>query len=219
MADPNSRAGTRYATPEVLHYVTRLHAPQDNSLLAAFDAPRLHDMPSIQVGPHEGKLLMLLVRLAGARKIVEIGTLAGYSALCLARGLSPQGQLWTIESDPKHHAVASARIAAAGFSAVTVHCLCGKARDLLDDLAAQHGPFDAVFIDADKGNYDHYGRWAARHLRRGGLLLGDNAFFFGQLLDDTPEAQAMRRFHEEALLHFDTCCIPTPDGLLLGIKR
>ncbi len=219
MADPSSRAGARYATPELLDYVTRLHAPHDSSLLAAFDAPQRHGMPSIQVGPHEGKLLMLLLRLANARKVVEIGTLAGYSALCLARGLAPKGQLWTLESDPKHHAVASARIAEADLTDVVVHCLCGKARDLLDDLAVQHGPFDAVFIDADKGNYDHYGRWAAHHLRRGGLLLGDNAFYFGQLLDETPEAQAMRRFHEEALLHFDTVCIPTPDGLLLGIKR
>ncbi len=221
MADISSRAGTRYVTPEVLDYVTTLHAAHDASLSAAFDAPSKHDMPAIQVGPSEGKLLTMLMRLSAATKVVEIGTLAGYSALCLARGLPKQGRLWTLESDPKHHAVAQARIAEANpeGSGPQIECLLGKALDLLDRLAETHGPFDAVFIDADKGNYDHYGRWAARHLRPGGLLLGDNAFFFGKLLEDSSEAAAMRRFHEEAAQAFDTVCIPTPDGLLLGVKR
>ena len=81
------------------------------------------------------------------------------------------------------------------------------------------GPFDAVFIDADKGNYDANGRWAAENTRPGGLLVGDNAFFFGRLLEDSPEAAAMRRFHEEARAYFDTVCLPPPDGMLLGIRR
>ncbi len=218
MADANSRTGTRYATPEVFDYVARLHAAHDGALAAAFDAPVEHGMPAIQVGPSEGKLLTMLLKLAGAKKVVEIGTLAGYSALRMAQALPQDGHLWTLESDPKHHQVASERIAAAGF-ADRVHCVLGKALDHLDDLAAKHGPFDAVFIDADKGNYDKYGRWAAKHLRTGGLLLGDNAFFFGKLLDDQPDAAAMRRFHEEAALAFECVCIPTPDGLLLGVKR
>ena len=95
----------------------------------------------------------------------------------------------------------------------------GPALEILPSLGPD-APFDAVFIDADKGNYDGYGRWAARHLRRGGLLLGDNAFYFGKLLDrGDPAAAAMRRFHEEAKDAFDTVCVPTPDGLLLGIRR
>jgi caffeoyl-CoA O-methyltransferase len=99
-----------------------------------------------------------------------------------------------------------------------VEVLEGAALEVLERLAPQ-GPFDAVFIDADKGNYDRYGRWARHHLRPGGLLLGDNAYFFGRLLEDSAEAAAMRRFHEEAAQAFDTVCMPTPDGLLLGIKR
>jgi caffeoyl-CoA O-methyltransferase len=123
----------------------------------------------------------------------------------------------TIELDPRHAEVARQVIATAGEShRVTVHV--GPALEVLPTLEAQ-GPFCAVFIDADKERYDLYGRWAARHLRPGGLLLGDNAFLFGQLLEDTPRGAAMRRFHEEARAHFDTVCIPTPDGLLLGIKR
>jgi len=94
----------------------------------------------------------------------------------------------------------------------------GRGVDVLPTLESQ-GPFDAVFIDADKESYDQYGRWAANNLRRGGLLLGDNAFFFGRLLEDSPGANAMRRFHEEARAHFDTVNIPTPDGLLLGVRR
>jgi predicted O-methyltransferase YrrM len=90
--------------------------------------------------------------------------------------------------------------------------------EVLERLSPE-GPFDAVVIDADKANYDRYGRWARANLRRGGLLLGDNAYLFGRLLDQSPEAEAMRRFHEEAAESFDTVCVPTPDGLLLGIKR
>lgn len=100
-----------------------------------------------------------------------------------------------------------------------VTCLEGDALSVLDELARDHAPFDAVFIDADKGNYDRYGRWAATHLRRGGLLLADNAYLFGRLLEDSAEAAAMRRFHEEATRAFDSVCIPTPDGLVLGVKR
>ncbi len=81
------------------------------------------------------------------------------------------------------------------------------------------GPFDLVFLDADKERYDVYQDWAHRHLRTGGLLLADNAYYFGYLLDDTEDAAAVRRMHEKTALQFDSVCIPTPDGLLLGIKN
>ena len=84
----------------------------------------------------------------------------------------------------------------------------------------EHGPFDAVFIDADKGSYDKYGEWAAKNTRAGGLLIGDNAHYFGKLLDlKDDSAAAMRQFHEDATHHYDTVCIPTPDGMLLGVRR
>jgi caffeoyl-CoA O-methyltransferase len=174
-------------------------------------------MPAIQVAPSEGKLLGMLIALAGARRVVEVGTLAGYSALRIARALPPDGKLWSIEHDPRHAAVARTSIAEAGL-ADRVEVLVGPGVALLERLTPE-GPFDAVFIDADKANYDRYGRWARANLRAGGLLLGDNAYFFGRLLEPSPEAEAMRRFHEEAAASFDTVCIPTPDGLLLGIKR
>lgn len=218
MADPRSREGLRYGSPEILRYLASLHAPHDDALAAAFEAPEREGMPAIQLGPAEGRLLELLARLAGARRAVEIGTLAGYSAIRLARGLAPDGRLWTLERDPRHAAVARARIARAGL-ADRVEIVEGDAVDRLSDVAA-HGPFDLVFLDADKERYDVYGRWAAASLRAGGVLLADNAYFFGRLLDpDDPGAAAMRRFHEEARASFDTVCAPTPDGLLFGLKR
>ncbi len=217
MADTDSRAGTVYFTPRLLEWVATTHAPHDAALRSAFDAPERAGLPRIQVGPSEGKLLELLLRLCGARRVVEVGTLAGYSALRLARALPADGKLWTIEADERHAAVAREVLAQAGVGA-KVEVLVGRGADVLPTLEP-HGPFCAVFVDADKESYDVYGRWAAKHVRPGGLLLGDNAFLFGQLLEETPRGEAMRRFHLEARAAFDTVCVPTPDGLLLGLKR
>src|SRR5262245_46636594 len=112
MADPNSRAGTGYATSEIIDWVNQVHVPHDAGLAAAFHTPP--DVPAIMVGPAEGKLLALLVRLAGARKVVEVGTLVGYSTLHMARALPPDGHLWTIEYEPRHAELARANLAAGG---------------------------------------------------------------------------------------------------------
>lgn len=217
MADTDSRGGRVYFSPDILAWTAKRHAPHDAALQRAFDAPSRSGMPAIQLGESESKLVTLLLQLRGAKKVVEVGTLAGYSALRLARGLSPDGKVWTIEFDARHAEVARLAIEEAG-EASRIEVLTGRGAEVLPSLE-RHGPFDAVFIDADKESYDVYGRWAAQHLVKGGLLLGDNAFLFGELLDDTPRAQVMRRFHEEAAQAFDTVCIPTPDGLLLGVKR
>lgn len=217
MADPESRTGIRYADPAILEWVERVHAAHDAGLAAAFAAPEREDLPAIQVGPSEGKLLTLLARLAGARKVVEVGTLTGYSALRLARGLPPDGHVWTCELEAKNAAVARRLIAEAG-EAGRITVVEGPALETLPGLE-RHGPFDVVFVDADKEHYPEYGRWARDHLPPGGLLLADNAYFFGDLLGEGEGAAAMRRFHEEAARWFDTVCIPTPDGLLLGVRR
>ena len=215
MANQQSRDGERFGTADVLAYVERTHAAHDGGLARAFATPAF--MPSIQVQPSEGRLLYVLARLAGARKIVEVGTLAGYSAIHLARALQPGGHLWTIEYEPKHAEVARGNLAAAGVAdRVTVEIGAGKA--VLPTLEA-HGPFDVVFIDADKGSYDVYGRWAVANLRPGGLVLGDNAYLFGRLTEDSDTGRAMRGFHEVVAAACDSVCIPTPDGLVLGVKR
>jgi len=215
MADDTSRAGARYTTPQILEYVSRVHAPHDAALVRAFAVPE--GVPAIQVGPSEGRLLHLLLRLVDAKKVVEVGTLVGYSAIHMARALAPGGRLWSIEYEPRHAEIARANVAAAGL-ADRVTILVGAGRDVLPTLDGE-GPFDAVFIDADKQNYDHYGRWAVQHLRRGGLVIGDNSYLFGELLDDSERGRAMRAFHELVAGACDSVCIPTPDGLVVGIKR
>lgn len=217
MADNDSRSGAAYHDKAILEWVDGLHHPHDSGLAYAFGAPERHGMPAIQVGRGEGALLGMLLRLAGAREVVEVGTLAAYSTIHLARAVGPTGHVWSVEYDAKHAGVAREVLSAAGLAArVTV--VEGAGVDALPTLEPE-GPFDAVFIDADKVNYDRYGRWAAENLRPGGLLIGDNVFLFGRLLGDADDAAAMRRFHEEARQHFDTVCIPTPDGLLVGVKR
>jgi caffeoyl-CoA O-methyltransferase len=217
MADNDSRMGTSYLRPEILEYLVQTHSPNSAALQQAFDAPGQNDMPAIMVGPSEGKLLQLLLKLVGAKKVVEIGTLAGYSAIWMAEALPEDGHLWTIEYEPKNAEVAQRNLNAAKLSTkVSVHV--GAGLDILPRLEA-YGPFDAVFIDADKVNYHHYGRWAAKHTRPGGLLLGDNALLFGELLDDSERGHAMRSFHEEARAFYDTVCITNPDGLLVGVRR
>ena len=217
MADNDSRSGLVYFTRALLDWTTQLHASNDPALQQAFDAPEKNGMPAIQLAPSEARLTELLLKLAGAKKVVEVGTLAGYSALRMARALPPDGEVHTIEYDARHAEVARGVIAAANETR-RVHVYVGRGVDVLPTLESK-GPFDGIFIDADKESYDLYGRWAAKNLRKGGVLIGDNVFLFSQLLEDSPRAAAMRRFHEEAKAHFDTVCIPTPDGLLLGIKK
>ncbi len=217
MADPTSRTGTSYVSSEILDWLNRTHVQHDEALAAAFETPARAGIPAIMVGPSEGKLLGLLTRMIGARRVVEVGTLAAYSTIHLARALPSDGHVWSIEFQEKHAELARENLARAGL-ADRATVLVGRAVDVLPTLEA-HGPFDAVFVDADKESYDRYGRWAAANVRPGGLLLGDNAFLFGKLLDQTETAAAMRRFHEESRESFDTVCIPTPDGLLLGIHR
>jgi caffeoyl-CoA O-methyltransferase len=150
--------------------------------------------------------------------VVEIGTLAGYSAIWMARALPSDGKLYTLELEPRHAEVARRNIAAAGLADRIEVCV-GDSLVSLERLAAS-GPYCAVFVDADKARYDEYGRWALANLRPGGLLIGDNAFLFGRLLDPADATAAvMRRFHLEMRDAFDSTCIPTPDGLAVGIRR
>ena len=215
MADQDSRSGKTYTTQAIIDYVDRTHVPHDAALSRAFTVPE--GIPSIQVAPSDGKTIHVLIRLAGAKRIVEVGTLVGYSAITMARAMPDDGHVWTIEYEPSHAEVARANIEAAGLSSkITV--VVGAGIDMLPTLE-KHGPFDLVFIDADKANYDRYGAWAVDHLHAGGLVIGDNAYLFGHLVDDTDEARAMRTFHEHVAATCDSVCIPTPDGLVVGIKR
>ena len=180
-------------------YITDLLVPPDPVLEAALQASVAAGLPPIAVSPNQGKLLHLLARVQGARKILEIGTLGGYSTIWLARALPADGRLITLEFDPKHAEVARGNIARAGLAGV-VEVRLGRALDTLPQLAAEgRGPFDLIFIDADKQTYPDYFAWALKLSRRGTLIIADNVVRNGAVVDTSssdPNIQGVRRFNE-----------------------
>jgi predicted O-methyltransferase YrrM len=164
--------------------------------LASSDAAGL---PSISVSPVQGKLLMLLARSHGARSILEIGTLGGYSTIWLGRALPEGGRLVTLEYEPRHAAVARGNLARAGLGKVA-DIRVGRALDTLPVVAAEGlGPFDFIFIDADKQGYPDYLGWALKLSRPGTLIVADNVVRKGAVVDPTssdPNVIGIRRFNE-----------------------
>ncbi len=180
-------------------YVADLLVPPDPALDEALRASEAAGLPAINVTPGLGKLLHLLARVREARSILEIGTLGGYSTIWLARALPPGGSLITLEADPQHAAVARANLARAGLAAV-VEVRVGRALDTLPQLEAEgRGPFDLVFIDADKPSTPDYFGWALKLSRPGSLIVVDNVVRDGALADAAsrdPNVEGVRRLHE-----------------------
>jgi predicted O-methyltransferase YrrM len=180
-------------------YFNDLLVPSDPALEAALKASAEAGLPPIQVSPSQGKMLWIMARALQASRILEMGTLGGYSTIWLARALPPDGRLITLEADPKHAEVARANIVRAGLGD-RVDVRLGRALDILPRLAAEgRGPFDLVFIDADKENYPDYFAWALRLSRRGSLIVADNVVRKGAVVDaesGDPRVQGMRRFLE-----------------------
>ena len=179
-------------------YISDLFVPSDPALDATLEASAKAGLPAIQVAPNQGKLLMILAKMQGARRILEIGTLGGYSTIWLARALPDGGRLVTLEADPRHADVARANIARAGV-ADKVEVRLGKALDALPRIEAEQiGPFDFTFIDADKESYPQYLTWAMKLSRPGSVIVADNIVREGQVVDagsrDT-NVQGVRRFN------------------------
>jgi predicted O-methyltransferase YrrM len=173
--------------------------PSDPSLEAALSESAAAGLPAISVSPSQGKLLQILAQILGARSILEIGTLGGYSTIWLARGLRAGGRVITLEVDPKHADVARRNLARAGLSEV-VDVRLGSALEVLPQLSAERrGPFDLIFIDADKPNIPSYFSWAIKLARPGTLIIVDNVVRDGAVIDatsDDPSVQGVRRFIE-----------------------
>ncbi len=180
-------------------YITDLLVRSDCALDAALQASAAAGLPSIQVSPNQGKLLHLLATMQGAKNILEIGTLGGYSTIWLARALADGGRMITLEADPKHAQVARANLARAGLGHV-VDVRLGRAAETLPRLAAEgHGPFDVIFIDADKPSIPEYFVWALKLSRRGSLIIVDNVVRKGTVIDagsGDASIQGVRRFNE-----------------------
>jgi caffeoyl-CoA O-methyltransferase len=173
------------------------------------------------VKPEEGRFLQVLVRSCGARKAIEIGTLGGYSGIWIARGLLPGGRLITIEKEPRHAEIAKIHFGAAGLDG-RVEIRVGNAHRLLQGLASE-GPFDFVFIDAEKEGYPAYLDWALENVRTGGVIAAHNAFRGGSVAgqaNDDVHTDEMRRFNrrfagEQRLI---STIYPAGDGTLVGVK-
>jgi len=184
---------------EVDRYLTDTMVAEDPALIAAAVSSAAAGLPAIAVSPPQGKLLWMLARAVQARRVLEIGTLGGYSTIWLARALAPGGRVVTLESEPKHAEVARANVGRAGI-AERVEVRLGRALDTLPKLAAEGGdPFDFTFIDADKPNIPDYFRHAIALSRPGSLILVDNVVREGKVIEagsDDAAVQGVRRFND-----------------------
>lgn len=212
--------------PKMATYAEETFKPDDAILQEIRKRSTEQGLPEIQVGPMDGLHLEILTRAFGAKKIVEIGTLGGYSGTCFARGMGEGGRLYTFEVNEDNARVAKDSFRKAGVEN-RVEIFVGPA---LENLAKIEnlGPFDLVFIDADKVSYPKYLAWAATHLRVGGAVLGDNTFAWGQIADTqfaTPAEEksitALRQFNTDAASksgRFVATILPTGEGLTLAVK-
>lgn len=210
---------------DIIDYAHETFLEKDAVLDEAVERMKNAQLPMIQVGAFDGLHLEVLTRGFAVRRAVEIGTLGGYSAIRIARGLQPDGFLWTIDSNPTHVKIAQENIERAKL-ADRVKVLEGSALKVLKNLE-KSGPFDLIFIDADKVNYPNYYEWAAENLRIGGALLADNTFAFGHIADqEFPDEElrisvmALREFNRRMAKggRFRSTILPTGEGLTLGIK-
>lgn len=213
--------GFAASDPRIPPYVESLLEPEDEVLREIRDRSAAEGLPPIAVGPFDGRHLEVLARMAGARRVVEIGTLGGYSGVCLARALPEGGVLHTFERNPDHARVAEESFRRAGVGdRVRIHT--GPALERLAGIEAE-GPFDLVFIDADKAAYPAYLEWSAEHLRVGGSVIADNVFRRAAVPveNDPPEAAAGIRVFNEALARsgrFRATLLPLEDGFAVGVK-
>ena len=201
-------------------YITELFASEDEVLRKIWESKRDKGLPAINIRPEEGRFLQFLARACGAKRAVEIGTLGGYSGIWIARGLLPGGKLITLEREPDRAEFAREHFALAGLSDV-VEVRAGNAHRLLNSLS-QEGPFDFVFIDADKTGYDAYFTWALDNVRVGGVIAAHNAFRGGGVLESsgvdesTATIQAFnRRVANESRVI--STIYPAGDGMILAV--
>lgn len=200
-------------------YADSLYA-QDEVLEQVKASIRDCGMPDISVAPGYGRLLTLLVRASGAKRVLEIGALGGYSGICLARGLGPDGRLVSLELKREYAELALANLTQAGFGE-RVEYRVGEALVHLQRLAEEGQRFDFYFIDADKGNYPKYLDWAIRLANPGAMIVGDNTFLRGRTLDphdNGNSARQIRRFNELIATdpRLESTILPAYDGLAIA---
>jgi caffeoyl-CoA O-methyltransferase len=210
--------------PALSAWAEAVYRPEDALLRDIRERSRSAGLPPIEIGRMDALHLEVLARLAGARKAIEIGTLGGYSGVCLLRGMGEGGFLHTFELDPAHADLARRSFEHAGLAdRVRVHV--GPAAERLREVEPE-GPFDLVFVDADKTGYPAYLTWAETNLRVGGVVIADNTFGFGHVHEDRPEGEdpgamaALRRFSDRLARggRFRATMLPTAEGMSVGVK-
>jgi caffeoyl-CoA O-methyltransferase len=209
-----------YTRARLDDYVSELYVQEDEALQAIGPEAERSGLPAISVRPFEGRLLQFLVYAGNAKKVVEIGTLAGYSGSWIARALPADGKLYTLEMSSKHAAVARANFERTGVSS-KVELVEGNALDSLKHLSTQ-APFDLVFIDADKEGYPAYLEWAIENLRPGGMVAAHNAFRSGKIFEPQDEAdRAMDAFNRSlaAEPRLESTILAIGDGMAVGVKK
>lgn len=203
-------------------YTESLHET-DKQLEKVLETIRANGMPEISVKPGYGRLLTLLVAASGAKRVLEIGALGGYSGICLARGLGAGGELISLELKQEYADLAKQNLTEAGFGGMVSYRV-GEALESLEALAAEGETFDFFFIDADKGNYPNYLEWALRLGNPGALIVGDNTLMKGRIMDPettSPSVAAMRVFNERMTSdpRLDGVVLPAYDGLAIARLR
>jgi predicted O-methyltransferase YrrM len=209
-------------------YIEALLNPQDEALVQNLQNAQAAELPTINVSPNEGKLLYLLTKMVGAKRVLEIGTLGGYSTTWLARALPADGQVITLELDQKHAEVARANLDRAGV-ADRVEVRVGRATGSLRQMIDQHeAPFDLIFIDADKAGYVEYLDLALQLSRMGTVILADNVIRNGRVIDDQPgdaSARGAKAYNESMAARPELESIILPiirenlDGLSISIVK
>lgn len=206
---------------ELSQYITDFFAPEDEILRKVWESNRDKGLPAINIKSEEGRFLQLLARASGAKKAVEVGTLGGYSGIWIARGLLPGGKLITLERERHRAQIAREHFAMAGLND-EVEVRVGNAHDLLSALEDE-GPFDFVFIDADKTGYESYFKWGIENVRNGGIICAHNAFRGGSVLansgndEDTAAMQAFNRRVATDRRVISTI-FPAGDGIVVAVK-
>jgi predicted O-methyltransferase YrrM len=209
-------------TDATFDYMVRLFPVEDDLLRQLRQDAIAAGIPEIQISPEQGAFMQILLRGMGARRVLEVGTLGGYSAIIMARALPDDGKVITIERDPLRAEFATEQARKAGL-AEKIEVRTGSGIDVLErELAGTAEPYDFAFIDADKPGYVRYLELIYPLMRKGGLIGGDNALAWGRIADestDDPDVQGMQAFNRAMAAHpgIQAAIVPIGDGMCLGV--
>lgn len=208
-------------TDEIVDYATQLFPAEDDLLRVLKEEAIAAEIPEIQISPEQAAFMQVFLRAIGARRVLEVGTLGGYSAIVMARAIPDDGTVVTIERDPFRAEFAQKQIEKAGLSE-KIEVMIGSGADLLERDLAGSGPYDFAFLDADKPGYLRYLELIYPMMRPGGVIAGDNAMAWGNIADDTsedPDVRGMQEFNRAMASHpgLQSSLVPVGDGMCIGV--